>query len=112
MAAITGIDPQLYQSAMIDGANRFKQIWHITLPGMRMIIVLMAVLSLGNVLNAGFEQIFNLYSPQVYKSGDILDTFIYRFGILEGRYSPAAAVGLFKSAVSFIFISVSYYQRI
>lgn len=110
LGAITVIDPELYQSAMMDGANRFQQMWHITLPGMRMIIVLMAVLSLGNVLNAGFEQVFNLYSPIVYESGDILDTFIYRFGILEGRYSPATAVGLFKSLVSLIFISISYFS--
>jgi len=110
LAAITSIDPGLYESAVMDGANRFQQIIHITLPGMAMIIVLRSVLSLGQVLNAGYDQIFNLYNPIVYETGDILDTFIYRFGILEGRYSPAAAVGLFKSFVSLIFITISYYS--
>jgi len=110
LAAITSIDPGLYESAVMDGANRFQQILFITLPGMAMIIVLRSVLSLGQVLNAGYDQIFNLYNPIVYETGDILDTFIYRFGILEGRYSPAAAVGLFKSFVSLIFISISYYS--
>lgn len=75
---------------------------------MRMIIVLMLVMSLGNVLNAGFDQIFNLYSPAVYESGDIIDTFVYRMGVIDAQYGPATAVGMFKSVVSTIFISVSY----
>ena len=75
LAAILGIDTELYEAARIDGAGRWQQTWHVTLPGMRMIIVLMLVMSLGNVLNAGFDQIFNLYSPAVYESGDIIDTF-------------------------------------
>jgi putative aldouronate transport system permease protein len=83
LASITSIDMQLYEAAIIDGANRFRQTWHITLPGMRMIIVLMMVLSLGNILNAGFDQVFNLYSPQVYESGDIIDTFVYRIGLVS-----------------------------
>lgn len=76
---------------------------------MRMIIVLMLVLSLGNVLNAGFDQVFNLYNAAVYESGDILDTFVYRMGLIDAQYGPATAVGLFKSVVSTLFISVSYY---
>lgn len=108
LAAITGIDPTLYEAAVIDGANRWRQTWHITLPGMTMIIVLMSVLSLGQILNAGFDQIFNLYSPVVYQSGDIIDTFVYRMGLLEAQYGPATAVGLFQSVVSLVFISVSY----
>ena len=72
LAAITGIDPGLYEAATIDGANRWAKAWHITLPGMRMVIVLLAVLSLGQLLNAGFDQVFNLYSPQVYESGEYL----------------------------------------
>ncbi|MDE6993884.1 MAG: sugar ABC transporter permease, partial [Lachnospiraceae bacterium] len=83
--------------------------WHITLPGMRMIIVLMAVLSLGNILNAGFDQIWNLISPQVYETGDVIDTFIYRIGMIDAQFGPATAMGVFKSAVSCFFISVSYY---
>lgn len=109
LAAITGIDPSLYEAARIDGANRWKQTLHITLPGMRMVIVLLMVLSLGNILNAGFDQIFNLYSPPVYESGDIIDTFVYRIGLLEAQYGVATAVGLFKSVVSFTLISVSYF---
>ena len=109
LAAILGINPQLYEAAEIDGANRWQQTWHVTLPGMRMIIVLMTVLSLGNVLNAGFDQIFNLYSTSVYQTGDIIDTFVYRLGLLDAQYGPATAVGLFKSLVSVIFISVSYF---
>ena len=72
LAAILGIDSSLYEAAKIDGANRWQQTWHVTLPGMKMIIVLMLVLSLGNVLNAGFDQVFNLYNVSVYESGDIL----------------------------------------
>ena len=109
LAAITGIDPMLYEAAQIDGANRFKQAWHITLPGMRMVIVLLMVLSLGNVLNAGFDQIFNMYSTPVYESGDIIDTFVYRIGMLDAQYGVATAVGLFKSAISLVLISTSYY---
>jgi putative aldouronate transport system permease protein len=109
LASITSIDPGLYESAKIDGANRWQQVWNVTLPGMRMIIVLMTVLALGNVLNAGFDQVFNLYSPQVYQSGDILDTFVYRLGLQQSQYGPATAVGLFKSLVSLLFISVSYF---
>ncbi len=109
MAAITGINPELYEAAHVDGANRWRQTWHVTLPGMMPIIVLMATLSLGNVLNAGFEQIFTLYSPVVYQSGDILDTFVYRLGLIQAQFGPATAVGLFKSMVSFTFVSLSYY---
>ncbi|MFC5449870.1 ABC transporter permease [Paenibacillus aestuarii] len=109
LAAITGIDPGLYEAATIDGANRGQKMWHITLPGMRMVIVLLSVLSLGQLLNAGFDQVFNLYSPQVYESGDILDTFVYRIGVLDAQYGVATAVGLFKSVVSLILISGSYF---
>ncbi|MDQ0901085.1 MULTISPECIES: sugar ABC transporter permease [unclassified Paenibacillus] len=109
LAAITGIDPGLYEAATIDGANRWHKIWHITIPGMRMVIVLLSVLSLGQLLNAGFDQVFNLYSPQVYESGDILDTFVYRIGLLDAQYGVATAVGLFKSLVSLILISSSYF---
>jgi putative aldouronate transport system permease protein len=108
LAAITNANPSLYESAVIDGANRWKQTLYVTLPSMLPVIVLMATLSLGNVLNAGFDQIFNLYSPQVYSTGDILDTFVYRIGLIDTQYGVATAVGLFKSIVSCCFISVSY----
>jgi putative aldouronate transport system permease protein len=109
LAALTSINPSLYEAAIVDGANRWKQTIHITLPGMMSIIVLMATLSLGNVLNAGFEQVFNLYNPSVYESGDILDTLIYRVGFVNSDYSVSTALGLFKSVVSFTLISISYW---
>lgn len=109
LAAITGINPDLYEAAQIDGANRWKQTFHVTLPGMKMVIVLLMVLNLGNLLNAGFDQIFNMYSPMVYQSGDILDTFVYRIGLLDAQFGVATAVGLFKSVVALILVSVSYF---
>lgn len=109
LAAITGIDPGLYEAATIDGANRWHKTWHITIPGIRMVIVLLSVLSLGQLLNAGFDQVFNLYSPQVYESGDILDTFVYRIGLLDAQYGVATAVGFFKSIISLTLISSSYF---
>jgi putative aldouronate transport system permease protein len=109
LAAITGIDPNLYEAAQIDGANRLQQTFHVTLPGMHMVIVLLMVMSLGNLLNAGFDQIFNMYSPLVYESGDIIDTFVYRIGLLQAQFGVATAVGLFKSLISLIFISGAYY---
>lgn len=109
LAAITGINPVLYEAAVMDGANHWRQAWHVTLPGIVPIVVLMATLSLGNVLNGGFEQVFNLYSPAVYESGDILDTLIYRVGILDAQYGVATAIGLLKSLVSLLLISTSYY---
>lgn len=108
LAAITSIDPSLYEAAIMDGANRFKQVIHITIPGMLPIIVLMATLSLGNILNAGYEQVLNLYSPIVYSTGDIIDTFVYRIGLQNNQFGVATAAGLFKSAVSFVFIAVGY----
>lgn len=108
LAALTSINPSLYEAAKIDGASRWKQTLHITLPGMMPIIVLLATLSIGNVLNAGFEQIFNLYSPSVYESGDIIDTFVYRMGFEQVHYGLATAVGLLKSVVSLILVSMSY----
>ncbi|SEB50555.1 carbohydrate ABC transporter membrane protein 1, CUT1 family [Paenibacillus sp. GP183] len=109
LAALTGIDPALYEAAVIDGANRWKQTWHITLPGISSIVVLMSVLGLANILNGGFDQIYNMYSPVVYSTGDILDTFVFRLGIEQAQYSLSTAAGLFKSGVSLIFIVVSYY---
>jgi len=109
MAVITGIDLNLYEAAEIDGAGRWRQTLHVTLPGMRMIIVLMMVLALGNILNAGFDQIMNMYSPYVYESGDIIDTLMYRIGLENAQFGPSTALSLFKSVISMLFISVSYY---
>ncbi len=109
LAALTSIDPTPYEAARVDGAGKWKQLTYITLPSMKPIIILVTVLSLGNVLNAGFDQIFNLYSPIVYEKADIIDTFVYRIGMLQLQYSVATAVGLLKSVVSLIFISTSFY---
>jgi putative aldouronate transport system permease protein len=110
LAALTGINPSLYEAAVVDGAGRWKQTRHITLPGILPIIILLTTLSLGQILNAGFDQVFNLYSPQVYESGDILDTLVYRIGLIDAQYGVAAAIGLFKSVISFFFIVISYWM--
>lgn len=109
LAALTGIDPGLYESAMVDGAKRWKQTIYITIPLLLPTIILMTVLSLGNILNAGFDQIYNMYSPVVYETGDIIDTYVYRMGIEQAQYSVGAAVGMFKSVVSCILVCLSYF---
>jgi putative aldouronate transport system permease protein len=109
LAALTGIDPGLYEAALVDGAGRWMQTVFITIPLLLPTVVLMTVLSLGNVLNAGFDQIYNLYSPIVYAKGDIIDTFVYRLGIQQAQYSVGTAVGLFKSAVSAVLIGLSQF---
>ena len=108
LAALTGIDPQLHEAAAIDGANRWRRIWHINLPGIMTMVVLVACLNLGSVLQAGFEQILTLYNPAVYQTGDILDTYVYRAGLISARYSMGAAIGLFQSLMGFLLIVVAY----
>ena len=108
LAALSGINPSLYEAAEMDGASRLRMTWHITLPGILPMIIVVFTLSLGNVLNAGFDQIYNLITPLVYGKGDIIDTFVYRTGILSGHMSFATAVGLFKSVIGFVLIVVSY----
>ena len=110
LAAITGVDPALNESAALDGANRCRQqIWHITLPTIRPIVVMLLVLSLGSVLSAGMEQIMLLYNPMVYKSSDIIDTLVYRLGLVNHQWSLSTAVGMMKSVVSFILVVISYH---
>ncbi len=108
IAALAGVNPELYEAAAIDGAGRLRRIWHITLTCIRPTIVLVATLNIANIFNAGFDQIFNLYSPVVYASGDVIDTYVYRAGFVSAQYSLATAVGLMKSIVSFLLIIVSY----
>lgn len=108
LAAIAGINPSIYEAAEVDGASRLKQVLHVTLPGMLPIIVVIGTLQLGNILNAGFDQVFNLYNPLVYGKGDIIDTFVYRNALLEGNFSFATAIGLFKSVISFALVVYSY----
>ena len=101
MAAIVGIDPTLYEAAIIDGANRFQRIWHITLPSLIFTVIILTILNIGSVMNAGFDQIFNLYDPSVYKVGDIIDTFVYRVGLLStSKMEYGVTVGLFKSIIN------------
>jgi putative aldouronate transport system permease protein len=108
LAAIIGIDPGVYEAAEIDGATRYKQLLHITFPGITTTIVLLATLSLGGILSANFDQVFNLYNPLVYQTGDIIDTYVYRVGMQQAQFGLATAVGTLKSVVSFILIIVSY----
>ena len=104
VASIDGISQEVYEAASIDGANRFKQMIHITLPGILPIVLLMSAINVSNILNAGFDQIFNLYNPVVYETGDIIDTYVYRAGLLDMQFSFATAVGLLKSVVGCILL--------
>ena len=108
IAALTGISPTYHEAAAIDGAGRLRRIWHITLPGIKTVIVLMSILSLGNILRAGFDQIFNLYNQAVFSTGDIIDTWVYRVGLISMQFSLATAVGLLQSVVGFILIALCY----
>lgn len=108
LAALTDIDPTLYEAAEVDGAGRWKQTIHITLPCIAPFIALMTILSIGSILSAGFDQIFNMYNPAVYETGDIIDTLTYRLGLVNQQYSLSAAVGLMRSAVSCVLVLTSY----
>jgi len=107
-AALTSINPEMYEAAAIDGASQFKRLTSITLPSILPVAILLGTLSLGNILNAGFDQIFNLYNPSVYSTGDIIDTWVYRAGLIDMQYGLATAVGLLKSVVGLVLISISY----
>lgn len=110
LAAITSIDPGLYEAAEVDGANRLQRIWHITVPGIRGTIAIMLILAVGQVMtNGSFDQIFNLYSAPVYKVGDTLDTYIFRESFITGglNYGYSSAIGLFKSVIGVIMITIS-----
>ncbi len=112
LAAIAGIDPSLYESAEIDGAGRLRRIWHITLAGIRPTILIMLILRMGTVMDAGFDQIYNLYNIQVYSVADIIDTWVYRTGLEQMNFSLATAVGLFKSLISLaLLVSVNSFAR-
>ena len=108
LAAISNIDQSLYEAAQIDGAGRWKQTLYVTIPCILPMVIVMATLSLGNVLNAGFDQIFNLYSPLTYSTGDIIDTYVYRQSLVNCQYCFGTAVGLFKSGVSLFLTAVAY----
>lgn len=112
LAALTGIDPQLYEAAKIDGAGKLRQIWDITLPGLRPVMAVLLVLSMGTLLEAGFDQVFMLLNGAVLQTGDIIDTYVYRVGLLEAEFELATAVGLFKGVVGMVMIiSANYALR-
>jgi putative aldouronate transport system permease protein len=104
LAAITGIDPELYESAVVDGCNRFQQVLHITLPCIAITVVTLLVINMGGIMNAGFDQIFNLYSARTMRVGDIIDTYVYRLGIQSGRYEFSAIIGMFKSLINCVLL--------
>ena len=104
LAAITSIDPGLHEAATMDGASWWKRVWNVTIPGMLPIILLMTAMNLTSILSAGFDQIYNLYSPIVYETGDVLDTYVYRIGLVGRQYSFGAAVGLCRSIVGMILL--------
>jgi putative aldouronate transport system permease protein len=104
LAAISSISPSLYESAEIDGAKRLQKIIYITLPSLIPVITILFILRLGRILNAGFDQIFNLYNPVVYKVADIIDTYVYRIGLIDRQYDFSTAVNLFKNFIGVILI--------
>ncbi|WP_426451455.1 ABC transporter permease [Paenibacillus sp. S-38] len=104
LAAMTAIDPTLYEAAKVDGAGRLRMIWHITLPGIRSVIILLLILKLGHIMDAGFDQIYILYNIQVYQVADILDTWVFRTGLQQLNFSLGAAVGLFKSLIGLVLV--------
>lgn len=108
LAAVAGVNVDLYEAAAIDGAGHWKQMLHVTLPSIVPIIILMTALSIGNILNGGFDQVFNMYNTVVYDSGDILDTLVYRMGFDKGQFAISTAANLFKSLVSCVLVISSY----
>ena len=102
LAALSGIDVQLYEAARIDGAGKWKQIWNVTLPGLRPTIVIMLLTNLGNILNVGYETIILLYQPVTYETADVISTYVYRLGLINGDYATATAAGFFNSVAALI----------
>lgn len=106
LAAITSVDPQIYEAATIDGAGRFAKMLRITLPSIANVIIIMMIFNVGNMMNAGFDQIFNLYNARVYEVADIIDTYVYRVGLEQMNYSFSTAVGLFKNAIGLTLVLI------
>ncbi len=107
LAAMAGVDPQLYEAARMDGAGRFKQMWHVTLPSIRTIIVIMLLLRMGNVLEVGFEHVYLLLNPTNRHIGEIFDTYMYTQGLLQQQFSYATAVGFFRSLVGLVLVVIA-----
>jgi putative aldouronate transport system permease protein len=104
LAAVSAIDPELYEAARIDGANKVQQIWHITLPGIKATIAIMLILRMGSMMDVGFEHIYNLQNPAVYDVADVISTYVYRVGIQNAQYSYTTAIGLFQSVISLVLV--------
>lgn len=104
LAAISGVDPELYDAALVDGANRWRQTLHVTLPGISTTIIILLIMRLGNLFSIGFEKIILLYSPAVYETADTISSFVYRSGMKEANYSYSTAVNLFNSLMNFILL--------
>nr|WP_248931105.1 sugar ABC transporter permease [Paenibacillus hamazuiensis] len=107
LAAIAGVDPQIYEAARMDGAGRFRQMWHVTLPAIRSVIVILLILRLGHIMDVGFEQIFLMYNGAVSKVAEVFDTYVYRVGIQQAQFSYSTAVGLFKSVVGLALVLIA-----
>lgn len=107
IAALTGIDEQLYEAAAIDGATRWQRVWHITIPGIANTIIILLIMRLGHVLSVGYEKVILLYTPQTYDVADIISSYNYRLGIIEARYGYSTAVGLFQSIINIIVLVIS-----
>ncbi|WP_246079650.1 ABC transporter permease [Paenibacillus piri] len=107
LAAIAGVDPQLYEAAKMDGANRIRQAWHVTLPAIRSVIIVLFILRLGHIMDVGFEQVFLMMNGAVSNVADVFETYVYRLGIQQGQFSFSTAVGLFKSVVGLILVIVA-----
>ncbi|MBQ9270126.1 MAG: sugar ABC transporter permease [Oscillospiraceae bacterium] len=107
LAALTGIDQELYEAAVIDGANRWKQTMHVTIPGIMPTVVIMLIMRIGGLMNANQEKILLLYNPLIYETSDVIGTFVYRKGLLEADYGYSTAVGLFNSAVNVILLFIA-----
>ena len=104
LAALSGIDTQLYEASIVDGANKWKQLWHISIPGILPTIIIMLIMNLGHILSIGYEKIILMYNTSTYETADVINTYVYRRGIVSGEYSFGTAVGLFQSVINFVFI--------
>ena len=109
LAALTAVDDSLYEAARIDGADRWQQTWHVTIPGIRPTMITLLILNIGNFLNVGFEKVLLLYNPMTYSTGDVISTYLYRVGLVSNNLSYAAAIGLFQAIIGFVMVMSANY---
>jgi putative aldouronate transport system permease protein len=109
LAALTGVNPELYEAAKVDGASRFQRLLYVTLPALYPVITILLILAIGRIINDDFDQVFNLYNQAVYNVGDVLSTYTYRMGLVQMDYSLATAVGLFKNVIAFTLVIIANY---